>query len=138
MKFNDFGRNTYIILKMYEWSIMVTQNYSISFFGLDPQYYTNAIIGDIWNTAAVKVYQETGISIIGEVHERYLVNPDVGELNGSIIFMIESKRVPDETVSDVDYWNAYTIVVEEARGMLGNPSMSITVETVNLTYFEKI
>lgn len=117
---------------------METESYSISFFGLDPQYYTNAIVGDIWNTAAVKVYQETGISITGEVHERYFVNPDIGELNGSIIFMVESKRVPGETVADVDYWNAYRTVVEEARQELGNPSMSLTVETVNLTYFEKI
>ena len=117
---------------------METESYSISFFGLDPQYYTNAIIGDVWNTAAIRVHQETGISITGEVHERYFVSPDMGELNGSIIFMIESKKVPYEVVTDQDYWNAYREVAEEARGRLGNPSMSLTVETVNITYFEKI
>lgn len=123
---------------MYLWWIMDTEIYSISFCGLDPQYYTNTIIGDIWNIAAVRVYQETGISITGEVHDRYYVRPDIGELNGSIIFMIESKKDPHETVTDQDYWNAYREVVEEARGRLGNPSMSLTAETVNITFFEKI
>jgi hypothetical protein len=117
---------------------METESYSISFFGLDPQYYTNIIVGDIWNTAAVRVYQETGISITGEVHERYFVSPDSGELNGSIIFMIESKKVPEEEATDEDHWNAYRTVVEEVRDRLGNPSMTLTVETINITYFEKI
>ncbi len=117
---------------------METESYSISFFGLDPQYYTNTIIGDIWNTAAIRVYQETDISITGEVHERYYVRPDIGELNGSIIFMIESKKDPHEEATNQDYWDAYIEVVEETRGRLGNPSMSLTAETVNITYFEKI
>ena len=117
---------------------MKTESYSISFFGLDTQYYTNAIIGDIWNIAAIRVYQETGISITGEVHERYFVSPDIGELNGSIIFMIESKEVRNEEATEQDYWNAYRSVVEEVRYKLGNPSMSLTVETINITYFEKI
>ena len=117
---------------------METENYTISFFGLDPQYYTNAIIGDIWNAAAIGVFQETGIIITGEVHERYFVSPEIGELNGSIIFMIESKKVPDEEATDQDYWNAYRAVAEEARGRLGNPSMSLTAQTINITYFEKI
>ncbi|MGF7142786.1 hypothetical protein HNQ56_001204 [Anaerotaenia torta] len=117
---------------------METESYSISFFGLDPQYYTNTIVGNIWNTAAVRVYQETGISITGEVHERYYVRPDIGELNGSIIFMIESKKDPHEAVTDQDYWNAYREVVEETRSRLENPSMSLTAEMVNITYFEKV
>lgn len=118
---------------------METQSYSISFFGLDPQYFTNVIIGDIWNAAAVRVYQETSISITGEVHERYFVSPNIGkELYGSIIFMIESNKVPYEAVTDQDYWNAYREVAKEARGRLGNPSMSLTVQTVNITYLEKI
>jgi hypothetical protein len=117
---------------------METKSYSISLFGLDPQYYTNNIIGDIWNLAAVRVYQKTGISISGEVHERYYVRPDIGELNGSIIFMIESKKEPHEVVTDQDYWNAYREVVEETRGRLGNPRMSLTAESVNINYFEKI
>lgn len=117
---------------------METESYSISLLGLDTQYYTNTIIGDIWNIAAVRVYQETGISITGEVHERYFVSPDIGELNGSIIFLIESKKVPDEIATDQDYWNAYRAVVEEVRDRLGYPSMSLTVQTINITYFEKI
>lgn len=117
---------------------METESYSISFFGLDPQYYTNAIIGNIWNETAIRVYQETGISITGEVHERYFVSPDMGELNGSIIFMIESKKAPYDVVSDQDYWDAYREVVEEVRGKLGNPGMTLTVETVNITYFQRI
>lgn len=118
---------------------METLTYSISLFGLDPQYYTNAIIGDIWNEAAVRVYKKTGISITGEVHERYFVSPNIEEeLNGSIIFMIESKKDIHEVVTDQNYWNAYREVIKEFRGKLDNPQMSLTVETVNITYFEKI
>ena len=117
---------------------METENYTISFLGLDTQYYTNAVIGDIWNAAAVRVFQETGIIITGEVHERYFVSPEIGELNGSIIFMIESKKVPDEEATNEDYWNAYRAVAEEVRGRLGNPSMSLIAQTINITYFEKI
>ncbi len=116
---------------------METKSYTISFFGLDPQYYTNAIVGDIWNAEATRVYQETGISITGEVHNRYFVNPEIGELNGSIIFLIESKKVPDEEATDQDYWNAYREVAEKVRGRLGNPRMNLTEETINITYFEK-
>lgn len=117
---------------------METKSYTISFFGLDPQYYTNAIIGDIWNSEAIRVYQETGISITGEVHDRYFVNPKIGELNGSIIFLIESKKVPDEEATDQDYWNAYREVAEKVRDRMGNPGMNLTEETINITYFEKI
>ena len=114
---------------------MTTESYSISLFGLDPQYYTNAMIGDIWNVAANKIYEETGISITGEVHERYFVSPGSGGLNGSIIFMIESKKVPDEVVTDTDYWNAYRAVIQDVRGRLGNPGMSLTIEEIDITYF---
>lgn len=118
---------------------METQSYSISFFGLDPQYYTNASIGDIWNAAAVRVYQTTGVSITGEVHERYFVSPNIEEeLNGTTIFMIESKKDTHDEVTEQDYWNAYREVAKEARASLGNPRMTLTVETVNIIYFEKI
>ncbi len=117
---------------------METEIYSISFYGLDPQYYTNEMIGNIWNKAAIRVYQETGIIITGEVHDRYYVRPDIGELNGSTIFMIESRKDPHEVATVQDYWNAYREVVEEARSQLGNPGMSLTEEKVIITYFEKI
>lgn len=117
---------------------METKSYTVSFFGLDPQYYTNAIIGDIWNIEAIKVYQETGISITGEVHDRYFVSPEIGELNGSTVFLIESKKTPDEEATDQDYWNAYREVAEKVRGRLGNPSMNLSEETIDITYFEKI
>jgi hypothetical protein len=73
-----------------------------------------------------------------EVHDRYFVNPEIGELNGSIIFLIESKKVPDEEATDQDYWNAYREVAEKVRARLGNPRMNLTEESINITYFEKI
>jgi hypothetical protein len=117
---------------------METQSYTISFFGLNPQFYTNATIGNVWNKAAVKVYQETGISITGEVHERYFVSPNITEeIYGGIIFMIESKKDVHEEINDQDYWNAYREVAKEARAILGNPRMNLTIATVNIIYFEK-
>lgn len=52
--------------------------------------------------------------------------------------MIETKKNPDETASEVEYWNAYKMVVDEARKRLGYPKMDLVIEKVNLTHFEKL
>jgi hypothetical protein len=44
---------------------METESYLISFFGLDPRDYTTVSIGNVWNSAAQKVYKDTGVSIVG-------------------------------------------------------------------------
>lgn len=117
---------------------METERYSISFLGLDPEYYTTTMIGDIWDVAAEKIYEETGISVSGEIHDRYFVNEDNGELNGSTVFMVESTRVPGGIVTEANYWNAYRSVIEEVRQKLGNPRMNLTIEEIDITYFERI
>ncbi|MBA4700298.1 MAG: hypothetical protein H2212_12770 [Ruminococcus sp.] len=117
---------------------MITENYSVSFFGLDPRYYSIAIIGNIWNIAADKVYEETGIRISGEIQESYIVGQDDEELNNTIIFTIQSTRVPHEIATSTEYWNAYEAVLEEVRYRLGNPRMNLTVADINVTNFELI
>jgi hypothetical protein len=117
---------------------METERYVVSFFGLDPQGYTTYTISDIWDVSSRRINEETGISISGEVHDRIYVNPEDIELNRSIIFMIETKKNPNETASEVDYWNAYKKVVDEARKRLGYPRMDLIMEKVNLTHFEKL
>lgn len=117
---------------------MITENYSVSFFGLDPRYYSIAIIGNIWNIAADKVYEETGIRVSGEIQESYIVGQDTEELNNTIIFTVESTRVPHEIATSTDYWNAYEAVLEEVRYRLGNPKMSLTVADIDITNFERV
>lgn len=117
---------------------METDRYSISFLGLDPQYYTTTMVGEIWGVAAEKIYEETGINVSGEIHDRYFVSEDNGELNDSTVFMVESTRVPNGMVTEADYWNAYKAVVEEVRKKLGNPRMNLTVEEIDITHFERI
>ncbi|WP_073279136.1 hypothetical protein [Anaerocolumna jejuensis] len=65
---------------------METKSYTISFFGLDPQYYTNAKIGDIWNIEAIKVYQETGISIQGRYMKDILLVQILENLTAALFF----------------------------------------------------
>lgn len=117
---------------------METERYSISFLGLDSQYYTTTIVGEIWDVSAEKIFEETGINISGEIHDRYFVSEDNGELNSSTVFMVESTRVPNEMTTGADYWNAYKAVVEEVRQKLGNPKMNLTVEEIDIAYFERV
>ena len=117
---------------------MITESYSISFLGLDPEHYTAESISNIWDIAAKKIYEETGIYISGGIHDRYLVDEDDEGPNGSIVFMVESTRIPLGTITKEDYWNAYKAVVEEVRQRLGNPRMNLTVEEIDITYFDKI
>ncbi|PWJ51015.1 hypothetical protein [Faecalicatena contorta] len=116
---------------------METENYIIAFFNLDPQYYTRAIIGDIWNTAARKVYEETGIIIVGEVSDSYFVDPSNEVLNGRNIFTIKSIRIPHRMGTESEYWDAYKNVVIEVKNTLGNPRMGLITEKVTLDVFEQ-
>lgn len=117
---------------------MITENYSISFLGLDPRYYSIATIGDVWNVASDKVYEEIGIRVSGEIQESYIVGQDDEELNNTIIFTVRSTRVPHETVTSEKYWDAYEEVIEEVRYRLGNPRMYIIIAEINITHFEAI
>jgi hypothetical protein len=49
--------------------------------------------------------------------------------------MIESRRVPEDMVTEVDYWNSYKVVFEEVRRELGYPRMNLSILKVLLTYF---
>jgi hypothetical protein len=116
---------------------MESERYSMSFLGLDPHYYTTEIIANVWDIGASRIFEETGIYITGEIQERHLVSQkNDGEHIGSLLFLVESKRMPSE--SEADYWNAYKGVLEEVRYRLGNPRMDLTIEKIDMTHFEKI
>lgn len=117
---------------------METENYTIAFFNLDPQYYTRAIIGDIWNAAARRVYEETGIIIVGEISDSYFVDPSNNVLNGQNIFTIKSVRIPHRIGTEFEYWDAYKDVVMEVKNNLGNPRTGLITEKVTLDVFEKV
>ncbi len=114
---------------------METESYLISVFGLDSEYYTIGSIGNVWNSATQKVYKDTGISVAGGVFERYFIDPADESLNGSIVFMIESRRVPHEIAREVEYWNAYMMVFEEVRRELGYPRMNLSILKIVVSYF---
>lgn len=117
---------------------MITENYSIAFLGLDPLYYSSTVVGNNWNIAADKIYEETGIRISGRIQESYIVGQDEEELNNTIIFLVESSRVPEEVATEEEYWNAYRDVIEEVRRRLGNPRMDLTITRADMYYFRKI
>lgn len=117
---------------------MITENYTISFLGLDPLYYSATILGNIWNIAADKVYEETGIRISGRIQESYAVGQDEEELNNTIIYTVESSRVPEEVATEEEYWNAYREVIEEVRRRSGNPRMDLTITRADMYHFRKI
>lgn len=116
---------------------MEIEIYSISLFGLNPHYYTNSTIGSVWDVAAAKVFEETGINVTGEVHDRIYVDQEDKELNGTTIFMIQSDRIPNEISTKEKYWSAYKAVVEEVRKKLDNPRMNLSIMNIVLTFFEK-
>ncbi|MBA4700181.1 MAG: hypothetical protein H2212_12170 [Ruminococcus sp.] len=116
---------------------MITESYSVSFYGLDPRYYSIPIVGNIWNISSEKVYEETGIRISGYIQESYVVGQDDEELNNTNIITIDSTRIPHEIATPINYWNAYEMVLEEVRYGLGNPRMSLTVVDVDITDFER-
>jgi hypothetical protein len=117
---------------------MITENYFISFLGLDPLYYSATTIGNIWNIAADNIYEETGILISGRIQESYIVGQDDEELNNTIIFTVESSRVPDEVASEEEYWNVYKEVIEEVRQRIGNPRMDLIIKREDIYHFKKI
>jgi len=117
---------------------METENYEITFWGLDPNYYTTNIIGDIWNTVAKKVYEETGVIIMGEVYDRYYVDPSNEMLSGRNIFTIRSFRIAQENESEIEYWQAYVDLAVEVKNILGNPRAGLITQNVSLNIFENI
>lgn len=117
---------------------METEKYEITFFNLDPQHYTRAIIGDIWNLVAKKVYDESGIIIVGEVYDAYFVDPSDEKLSDQYVFTVKSIRIIHENESEFEYWQAYTQVAKEVKYVLGNPRTGLITEKVALNIFEQI
>ncbi len=117
---------------------METETYSISFFGLDTKYYTRSVVGDIWNEAAQKVFRETGIVIVGEVYNRYFVEPSNEVFSGQDIIVIKSLRIPYGAGTEFEYWDAYKDVVKEVRDNLGTPRTGLITEKAILTAFEQL
>ena len=117
---------------------METEKYEITFWGLDPQYYTRATIGDIWNLVAEKVYDEIGIIIVGEVYDAYFVDPSNERLSEQYVFTVKSIRIVHENESEFEYWQAYVEVAKEVKYILGNPRTGLITEKVTLNVFEQI
>ncbi|PWJ49007.1 hypothetical protein [Faecalicatena contorta] len=118
---------------------METERYLISFVGLDPNYYTIDILADIWEVSAIRIYEETGIYVSGEIEEKHFVSRKMDDVPiSNLLFVVESKRFPTEIEDRQEYWNAYKAVVEEVRYRLGNPRMDLTIEDIDMTHFEKI
>ncbi len=117
---------------------METEKYEITFWGLDPRYYTREFIGDIWNTAAKKVYDDTGIIVVGEVYDAYFVDPSNETLSEQYVFTVKSIRIIHENESEFEYWQAYVEVAKEVKNALGNPRTGLITEKASLNVFEQI
>lgn len=117
---------------------METEKYEITFWGLDTRYYNRASIGDIWNIAAKKVYDDTGIIVVGEVYDAYFVDPSDETLSEQYVFTIKSIRIMHENESEFEYWQAFVEVAKEVKNVLGNPRTGLITEKVGLNVFENI
>jgi hypothetical protein len=117
---------------------METERYELILWGIDPRYYNRVSIGDIWNTAAKKVYEETGIIVVGEVYDSYFVDPSNETPSEQYVFTVKSIRIMHENDSEMEYWEAYVKVVEEVKTALGNPRTGLITEKARLNIFEDI
>ena len=115
---------------------MLTERYSVTFLGLDPGFHTARSIADIWEIGANEVYEETGIYITGSIDANYIVSQAKSTMDSrEISYTIVSIRNPSFTYDDDTYWEAYKRIIEQVRGRLGNPSMTITKHDVEFYYF---
>lgn len=121
-------------------NIMKTERYLVSFPELIPEYNTKEYIANIWDVSAIRIFEETGLYITGEIQERYLIDNkmDNDSLNMKTIFVIESQRNPLVTEDKDEYWYIYKYLIEQVRFKLGNPKMDLTIEDIDTTHFEKI
>jgi hypothetical protein len=117
---------------------MDTERYSVSFFGLNTEFYTSEYISNIWDVSANKIYEESNIYISGQLSTTYYIGQESGPEITSLTYVVVSTRSPVDVEDELEYWEVYKSVIKEVRGRLGNPVMTITRQKIDFFYFREI
>lgn len=117
---------------------MLTEWYSLAFFGLDTEYYTDDYVAYLWEISANKEYKRSNIYITARIATEFLVSGRIRADLGTVVYVITSVRNPAEIESKEDYWDAYRNVVNEVRTNFGNPNMTISTHSIDYYFFYNV
>ncbi len=83
---------------------ITTEQYIITFFGIDTKYYTNDFVGRCWELAADEEYGSTGIYVTGTVTTHSLICGEIrGCQMGKIGHCVSAVRNPVEVADSGTY-----------------------------------
>ncbi len=115
---------------------MQTERYIVSLFGPDTGFYSTEYITWLWEECANREYKDCGIFVTGLIDTGRLVCGRIrGCELGETAHSISSVRNPIETPDETEFYHAFRNIVREVKEKLGNPSMTITIETIRFHYF---
>lgn len=118
---------------------MTTEQYIISFFGIDTDYYTDQYVGRCWEIAADEEYEAEGIYVTGTVTTNILICGEArGCELGKVGHCITSVRNPAEVHDSGLYWKSVKNVIRRTRELLDHPDMSVIINDVQYYYFCKV
>lgn len=118
---------------------MTTEKYTLAFFGIDAKYYTNEFVAHLWEESADKEYRRSGIFVTARTEINSLVCGKIrGCQMGETAHIIVSVRNPVEVRDQSLYWEAYKNISQEVRSKLGNPSMTISYESIEYFFFTEL
>lgn len=118
---------------------MDSERYTVSLFGVNTNYYTVEFVSNLWDIAATKIYENSGIFVTATVDVRHLVCGGNRECEfGNLVNIISVVRNPFEVDNKDVFYNSFISVLQEVREKLGNPNMTLTVDKTNYYYFTQI
>ena len=118
---------------------MTTEQYIITFFGIDTKYYTDDFVGRCWEIAADEEYGATGIYVTGTVTTHSLICGEIrGCQLGKVGHCVSAVRNPVEVADSGTYKKSLINVINRTRSLLDNPNMSIIINEVEYFYFCQI
>ncbi len=119
--------------------ILITEQYTLMFYGLNTKYYSEKYIARIWNDSAYKEYQSSGIYVSCLISSQLFV---CGEKRGCTLdettYVITSSRNPMETNDMAAYEAAFTNVTKEVKTIFGNPYMTFAIHNIDVHFFTKL
>ena len=118
---------------------MTTEQYIITFFGIDTKYYTDDFVGRCWEMAADEEYGSTGVYVTGTVTTHSLICGEIrGCQLGKVGHCVSAVRNPVEVADSGTYKKSLINVINRTRSLLDNPNMSIIINEVEYFYFCQI
>jgi len=115
---------------------MTSERYLVVIYGIDSKYYTNEYVAYVWDNSAMKEYNRSNIYVTARIDVNILVCGSVRECTlGDTAHVITVVRNPAESDDTETFKDSFLNVLYEVRQKLDNPSMTISVDTIDYFYF---